>query len=161
MNNRKSNCTDCGVPLEEGINWRKTCIKRCCSSCLSSSRRQYYLENTQRINELRREHRLNKPELEIYNRIKSKAKRNSIPFDLVLEDIIIPEKCPIFNVPFVFGVKHIHNASLDRIVPSLGYVKGNVVVISVRANSIKNDATPAELRKVADYVDKLLISRYD
>ena len=64
-------------------------MRRCCSSCLSSTRRQYYLENTKRINELRREHRLNKPELEIYNRIKSKAKRYNIPFDLTLEDIIM------------------------------------------------------------------------
>lgn len=161
MNRRKPNCTDCDIALIDGVNWKKSCMKRVCSSCLSINRRKYYLENTSRINELRREHRLSKPELEIYNRIKSKAKRLNIPFDISIEDIIIPDKCPIFNTPFVFGIKHIHNASLDRIDPSKGYTKGNIDVISVRANSIKNDATPDELRQVADYVDQLLVSGYE
>ena len=97
----------------------------------------------------------------MFTRVKTRAKKKGIPFDLELQDIIIPNKCPIFNVPFVFGKKSPHNASLDRIDPTKGYVKGNVVVISYRANSIKNDATPEELRLVADYVDQLLISRYE
>ena len=42
--------------------------------------------------------------------------------------------------------------SLDRINPKLGYVKGNVQVISWRANNIKRDATAEELRLVADFV---------
>jgi hypothetical protein len=38
-----------------------------------------------------------------------------------------------------------NSPSLDKIIPSLGYVRGNVQVISQRANSIKRDATLAEL----------------
>jgi hypothetical protein len=41
---------------------------------------------------------------------------------------------------------------LDRIIPELGYVKHNVVFISNRANSIKNDATERELYDVADWL---------
>ena len=48
--------------------------------------------------------------------------------------------------------------TLDRIVPSLGYVPGNVVVISHKANSIKSNATAAEIRAVADWLDD--ITRY-
>jgi hypothetical protein len=40
---------------------------------------------------------------------------------------------------------------LDRIVPSLGYVKGNVLVVSRRANRIKTDATVEELQQVASF----------
>lgn len=42
-------------------------------------------------------------------------------------------------------------ASLDRIDNSKGYVRGNVMVISLRANAIKNNATAEELTAVAAY----------
>lgn len=38
--------------------------------------------------------------------------------------------------------------SLDKIIPSLGYVPGNVRIISARANLLKNDATVDELRAI-------------
>lgn len=158
---RKQNCVVCGIHLEEGLNWRKTAIKRICSDCLSNDRKAYYVENKGRITELKRKRELANPEMLMYLRAKSRAKRKHIQFNLDITDIVIPDKCPVFNTPFVFGRKSPHNASLDRIDPTKGYIKGNIVVISYRANSIKNDATPAELRKVADYVDQLLISRYE
>jgi hypothetical protein len=40
---------------------------------------------------------------------------------------------------------------MDKIVPSKGYVKGNVIVVSKRANQIKSDATVAEIMKVAEF----------
>jgi hypothetical protein len=42
---------------------------------------------------------------------------------------------------------------LDRVIPELGYVPGNVAVISLRANTMKQDATAAELRVLADWID--------
>jgi hypothetical protein len=160
-NIKKENCVSCGTHLIEKINWRKTSITRKCSKCLSDSRKEYYKENKERIIELKKERELENPQKLMFIRVKTRAKRRGIPFNLELSDIVIPDKCPIFNIPFVFGKKSPHNASLDRIDPSKGYVKGNVIVISYRANSIKNDATPDELRQVADYVDKLLISGYE
>jgi hypothetical protein len=38
-------------------------------------------------------------------------------------------------------------------VPSLGYVPGNIRVISMRANRIKTDATADELRAVLRYME--------
>jgi len=46
--------------------------------------------------------------------------------------------------------------SIDRIDPKKGYVKDNIIVVSMRANRIKNDATVDEIRKVADFYEKLL-----
>ena len=45
-------------------------------------------------------------------------------------------------------------ASLDCIIPELGYVPGNVAVISRRANTIKNDATIEELELVLAYMKR-------
>jgi hypothetical protein len=41
-------------------------------------------------------------------------------------------------------------ASLDRIDHQKGYVPGNVRVISLRANLLRKDITPEELRALAD-----------
>ena len=60
---------------------------------------------------------------------------------------MIPPLCPLLNVPFVNGTKgdYEFTPSLDRIDPTKGYVKGNVWVITKKANSMKNSATRAEL----------------
>lgn len=59
-------------------------------------------------------------------------------------------------IPFVRGTKTLCDGSptLDRMVPSLGYVRGNVTVISAHANRIKSDASLAELRRVLRYVER-------
>ena len=40
-----------------------------------------------------------------------------------------------------------------RINPSLGYIKGNVQILSNRANRLKNNATASELSLIADFMD--------
>jgi hypothetical protein len=84
---------------------------------------------------------------------KSRAKRAGLRFSLTADDIKIPKRCPVLGVKFRFsiGCAHPSSPSLDRIIPELGYVVGNVEVISYRANVIKNNATAEELMKVADY----------
>lgn len=82
------------------------------------------------------------------------AKKRGLTFDIEVSDIVIPDACPLLGIPLSHGVGHSHAASpsLDRIDPSKGYVKGNVWVISSRANAIKNDATPDELERIAKAV---------
>lgn len=86
---------------------------------------------------------------------RTRAKLLGVPFDLTDEDIVVPAVCPILGIALVKGPNGGHDASptLDRFDPDLGYVSGNVRVISMRANRIKNDATPAELRRVADWME--------
>ena len=93
---------------------------------------------------------------------KFRAKRKGLPFDITTEYIesIATDKCPIFHTDFVWGAsgkgvginRGPHGPSLDRVIPSLGYVEGNVVFISMIANRIKNDATEKELYAVADWL---------
>lgn len=84
---------------------------------------------------------------------KARAKSRGIPFDLVVGDVEVPKMCPVLGIPLVIGEGACsdNSPSIDRIIPELGYVKGNIKVISRRANRIKNDATPDELFKVWQY----------
>lgn len=88
------------------------------------------------------------------------AKRNNalqkgIEFSLTISDLYpLPTTCPVLGIPLSYeGNKGASDdaMSIDRIDPSEGYVQGNIVLVSQRANRIKNDATPAELRKIADF----------
>jgi hypothetical protein len=92
-------------------------------------------------------------ERRILQRTKSRAAAKGIPFDLVLEDIVIPEVCPVLGVPLVRGEKDSDYApSIDRMDPAKGYVQGNVVIISGRANRIKSNATSTEVARVAEWM---------
>jgi hypothetical protein len=82
-----------------------------------------------------------------------------IHFDLRIEDIIVPTHCPALGLELIFDKSTKQNrdqtASLDRIDPSLGYIRSNIAVISTRANRIKNDATADELDKIAQWLKAL------
>lgn len=76
---------------------------------------------------------------------KKRAAAKGIPFDLDTDYLnqIFPRdrKCPLLGVEMVPGVRgdNFSAPSLDKIIPSKGYVKGNVWYISMRANMIKMD----------------------
>lgn len=97
----------------------------------------------------------------LLQRLKSKAKQINVPFNLTLADVNVPDTCPVLGIPLSFGKASDDNGwrdnspSVDRIIPTLGYVKGNVIVISYRANRIKNDASVEELEKVATFFREL------
>lgn len=84
----------------------------------------------------------------LLTRVKQSAKEKKLEFNLTLEDIIIPEYCPLLNIKLTFEFTLETKDSyytLDRIDSSLGYIKGNVQVVSFKANTMKNNATEAEL----------------
>ncbi len=92
-------------------------------------------------------------EYRMLTRAKSRAKQNNIPFNLELTDIVIPEKCPLLGIPIEIQPKkgyHPNSPSLDKIIPEKGYIKGNVWVISNRANTLKNDASLQELELLVE-----------
>ena len=73
---------------------------------------------------------------------------NSITNDYIMS--ITPDICPVFGTTFTFvGLlkQQPCSPSLDRIDPHGGYVVGNVAIISMKANSIKSDATSAEVAR--------------
>lgn len=93
-------------------------------------RREYVEANRVRIRETAR---------------RSYATRNNA---ITLTDLgIVPTICPVLGIEItVFGGRD-NRPEIDRLIPSLGYVPGNVAIISARANRIKNDGTLDDLVK--------------
>ena len=99
--------------------------------------------NKQRRDKVRKD-----PRTALLHRAKMRAKKFSLNFSITIEDIMVTDNCPILGIPMKIGdVFNTDNSpSLDRIKPDLGYVKGNVVVMSYRANRFKSDSTLEELK---------------
>lgn len=161
-------CNRCKVDKEDNqfIHGRNKCL-----DCYRK-RQEYYRNNRERelarakrnnnkdrnhTNEVKRAGIRKNPVSYILWQIKSKSKRYNIPFNLTHEDIVIPTHCPVLGIPLTIsdGNSTWNSPSVDRTIPRLGYVKGNIAIISHRANSIKSDATSKELEMVLNYVRKM------
>ena len=94
---------------------------------------------------------------QMLSRAKARATKKGLSFTITRADIAIPEHCPVLGVKLTWFDKQggaDNSPSLDRRVPSLGYVPGNVVVICSKANRIKTNATAEEIQKVAIWVSQ-------
>lgn len=84
---------------------------------------------------------------------KARAKRNGLEFNLTLDDLIVPELCPVFGIPLIFSDRVTDNTpTIDRVDSSRGYTQDNIQIISSRANRLKNNATLTELTQLVEYV---------
>ena len=101
------------------------------------------------------------PRLKLLYAARNRAKRNGLECTITVDDIVIPELCPALGIKLEarIGAGRQNRGdiggspSLDRIDNSKGYTPGNVAVISLRANMIKTNATAAELKAVAAYIE--------
>jgi hypothetical protein len=83
------------------------------------------------------------PKKEMVSHARWRARQLGVPFNLKPSDFEIPDKCPLLGIPLKVnaGAVGIDSPTLDRKVPHLGYVVGNVWVISHRANAMKGTAS--------------------
>lgn len=140
-------CEHCGDLIKI-----KHASKYCSSQCRNRAiSRRYYWNNVAKMREKRAEENSDVPK-RVLTRVKSRAKKGGIPFNLDISDIVIPKTCPVLGIPIFSatgeGGNLYNSPSLDRINPRGGYVKGNIRVISNRANLLKSDATVQELTKI-------------
>ena len=89
-------------------------------------------------------------------RARARAGNKGLLFEIQLEDIAIPDKCPILGIELGIaeGIAADFSPSLDRIDSTKGYTKDNIVVISYRANRIKNDSSLEEIEKLYKWLTK-------
>lgn len=95
----------------------------------------------------------------ILNGARYNARNRNIEFSLTVSDLIWPDVCPVLGIKLNYGGSKGRNSpdspSLDRTDHTLGYVKGNVVVMSWRANKIKTDVTNEEARLLLGYLNRI------
>lgn len=132
----QAKCPKCG---SQRVHRKKPFRGWFCKKCSNAFRREWYRSGGQAAIMLAS--------------AKQRAIKQGLPFNLEAQDIIIPENCPVLGIPLEQGTRKNHWSapSLDRIRPELGYVKGNVIVVSWRANFLRSNGTLEELEKVVAY----------
>lgn len=131
-----------GKKLRENPEYRKK---------LSQRRKLHRFKNKESINAKKREEYRNNIESHLLRGARARAKRSGLKFSITVGDVCLPERCPVFPTRALkAGDRSTRNSpcgnspSIDRIEPALGYVPGNVEVISLRANWLKRDSTARE-----------------
>jgi len=99
-------------------------------------------------------------------RLSRKCEKLGLPFNLTVEhmETLKVDKCPILGVELDYqfsgratgsGKLAANCWSIDRIIPELGYVVGNVQIISMRANELKRDATLEEMKALGEWAKSI------
>lgn len=116
--------------------------------------KEFYNKRNKRNRKNRIALRLRDPKKALLNYMKRNAQARNLEFNLTINDIIIPEKCPILGIPPFFSKeRQIDNTpSGDRVDNTKGYIKGNVRIISWRANSMKRDLTIEIAEQMVKYM---------
>lgn len=133
-------CEQPKLPEDMEVGQRGKISQSCCKSCRWARQAQWKREHT---------------DVFLVQLARRRSREDGTPFNIVAEDIFIPEYCPALGIKLEKGNGKIHDASatIDRLKPELGYIKGNVAVISYKANRMRNNGTAEELRKIADWMD--------
>jgi len=149
-------CKFCNVTDDINSNRWQAQMNSCKTCYRDNVRRQWEKDNFEKVKKRRQEFHNENPQNRLISYAKHRAKINNIPFNLSPKDIEVPKLCPVLGMPLKLNNGSLckDSPSLDRIIPAKGYVKGNVKVISHRANTLKNDATIQELEKVIEYMKK-------
>lgn len=93
----------------------------------------------------------------LWLRAKGNAAAKGVPFTLHEQDLIVPDVCPVLGIPLFFTPNQAtpNTPSVDRIEAGGPYSKDNVIVISLRANTIKNCGTPEEHQQIYEFFSHL------
>ncbi len=98
------------------------------------------------------------PEHDLLCKARWRARKRGTKFEINIEDIMIPETCPVLGIVLKRGTGTgrplPESPSIDELVHGEGYTPDNSMVISYKANCMKNNASPAELLMFADWIYK-------
>lgn len=95
------------------------------------------------------------PMRDLWETARRRAQRKFVDFDITVEDLEAAwpadGRCPVLGLVLQRGRGFTQDQSptVDRLNPDWGYVPGNVVIMSHRANRAKGNLRAAELEKIA------------
>jgi hypothetical protein len=152
-------CENCGTVFTIKVSSLKYGRGKCCSrQCVDEHKRLTYKGPQNPVYGKRKKRTpFEKERLRMLNSARRRAREKGLDLNIDITDILIPEKCPLLDIPLQFNsVKCRDNSpTIDRIDCKLGYVKGNVQIISFKANTIKNNATVEELNLLTERLQKI------
>ena len=150
-------CIKCNLEKDE-VQFAKN--RNVCLICRNEQLKRYRKDNSEAVKEQQKRYRLNNPEKQMLKHARERSKQKNLPFNIEEIDIIIPTICPVLGIPLKSGSgkgrMQPNSPSLDRIIPEKGYVRGNIVVMSSKANTMKSNATLEEIIKLGEFAKKLL-----
>ncbi len=114
----------------------------------------YYARNKEKLKAKQKIKYRENPIRHILYAAKQRAEKFGYPFEVTENDLTLPEVCPVLGIPLKIGGRKYDSPSIDKIIPELGYVKGNVAIVSLRANQMKGTATLAELKKLVKFLEE-------
>jgi len=136
-------CTKCKIEKENDLFYlnKKNKLASWCKNCTNKLSKERGYNKKYRENDIAGN---------LCKTAKYRAKKRKIEFNITKDDIIVPEYCPVLGIKL--GLSSLsknggapYSYSLDRVNPELGYIKGNVMVMSHLANSMKSNATKEQL----------------
>lgn len=144
-------CQNCGAIFSHGRSDKKYCSEKCGNRVRGN---RWDQNNKERLKKMRKKLKNNNWRNYKLSRVKSYAKTRGIPFALTLEDLDMPEKCPILGIKLNYASENKKekwdSPSVSRVIPDLGYIKGNIKIVSLRAALLRSNADIWELEKVLD-----------
>jgi hypothetical protein len=150
-------CTRCKIEQNES-NFCKASrnsdgLNYWCNTC----RKKYRKDHNDDRNKYMREFCKKDPIHNMFRGAKNRARIKKIPFTIIKKDLFIPTHCPILGIPLQKNknISSDNSPSLDRIIPELGYVPGNILVMSKRANTIKSNGTLDEHEKIVKFLKNI------
>lgn len=166
-------CTKCLIekPKEEFYKRDARSRRASCKSCDNRGHKEWVAKNPEASRKIKEKwdannkdkrkqsyvnYRRRFPERILLRSAKNRAQKYGLDFNLEEKDITIPIHCPVFGFPLVMhegrNGGRFNSPSLDRIDPEKGYVKGNIQIISYKANAMKSNASKEELLKFAEWI---------
>jgi len=111
------------------------------------------------IYKARQYHKKNDPFEAALGARKRAAKLNNLPFNITVDEIHKPTHCPVFGIELCYernsNGRKPNKAVIDKFIPDLGYVPGNVFVISSKANSLKSNGSIDEIEKLLEWMKQI------
>ena len=103
------------------------------------------------------ENDLERAHFDFFRRKRQNCKSGKWEWSISYTDLVYPKYCPVLGMELNWfaEVRAENSPSIDRIDSAKGYTKDNVVVMSWRANRIKNDGTLQEHQKIVDFLATL------
>ncbi len=127
--------------------------------------RDYYANNKDKVKAVVSNWRKNAPwEKRQLLQIRQRSRQNGIEFDITIEDLLAikVDVCPALGLTLNYsntGKRLPETATVDRVDCSKGYTKSNIMILSWRANNLKRDASPDELKRLSDFLLTLPVTQ--